>query len=59
MSKPLSRYELGEIMRIHDEQHYRCVDKKYVTKQLEKIYLPPNASRFDVADKVRELERKL
>lgn len=57
--KLLSRYELGEIMRLHDEQHSKCVNPEYLTRQLKRIGLPPNVSRFEVAEKISELERKL
>lgn len=59
MEEKLSRYELGEIKRMHDEQHYKCVDPSYLAQQLERIGLPQKVSRFQVAGRVRELERKL
>ena len=57
--RKLSRYELGEIKRLHDEQHYRCASAEYVAQQLKRIGLPSNASRFEVAEKIRELEKGL
>ena len=59
MEEGLSRYDMGEIQRIHDEQHYRCVTPEYVAKQLARIGLPPEASRFEVAQRISELEKKL
>ena len=52
----LSRYDLGMIKKMHDEQHYTCVDQKYLAEQLEKIGLPSNVSRFEVAQKIKQLE---
>ena len=59
MEEKLSRYKLGEIQRMHDEQHYKCVDQQYLAQQLKRIGLPPKVSRFQVAERVREFERKL
>lgn len=59
MEEKLSRYELCEIKRLHDEQHYRCVTPKYVAQQLARIGLPSKVSRFEVAQKISELEKKL
>jgi len=59
MEERLSRYDLGEIKRMHDEQHYKCVDPKYLAQQLKRMGLPLNVSRFQVAERVRELEREL
>ena len=59
MEERLSRYELGEIKRMHDERHYKCVDQKYLAQQLERIGLPPKVSRFQVAERVRELENPI
>ena len=52
----LSRYELGEIKRIHDTFHYMCVSIEYLSQQLERIGLPPRVSRYDVAQRVRGIE---
>ncbi len=57
MEERLTRYELGMIIRMHDEQNYRCVTQEYIAQQLKRIGLPPNASRFEVAQKVRELSQ--
>ncbi|MBS3151398.1 hypothetical protein J4443_03410 [Candidatus Woesearchaeota archaeon] len=59
MAEGLTRYELGIIKQMHDEQHYKCVNQEYLAQQLRRIDLPPNVSRFDLAEKVRELERKI
>jgi len=59
MEEKLSRYELGEIRRLHDEQHYKCVNPEYLAQQLARIDLPPEVSRFEVAQRISELERKL
>ncbi|MBI5804164.1 hypothetical protein HY450_02880 [Candidatus Pacearchaeota archaeon] len=59
MEERLLRYELGEIRRMHDEQHYKCVFKEYLSKQLKRMGLPTRVSRFELAEKVRELESKL
>ena len=54
----LSRYELGEIKKLHDEQHYRLVSPEYVDSQLRRIGLSRTASRFEVAERTKEIERK-
>ncbi len=59
MEERLSRYELGEIKRMHDEQHYKCVDPEYLAQQLKRMGLPPKVSRFELAEKIRELESQL
>lgn len=43
---------------MHDEQHYKCVDPEYLARQLKKIGLPSKVSRFELAERVRELERE-
>ena len=53
----LTRYQLGEIERLHDTSHQMCVRPKYLHQQLERIGLPPRVSRFEVAQRVREIER--
>lgn len=58
-SPGLSRFELGEIQRMHDQRHYMCTPPEYLAEQLARIGLTPNASRFEVAQRVSELERKL
>lgn len=57
MEEKLSRYELGEIEKIWDEKYYRCVGSAYLDKQLEKTGLSRKVSRFQVAEKVRAVER--
>ena len=52
----LTRYELGQISKMHDEAHYRCIDRKDLAKQLEMIGLPARTSRFDLAQRLREIE---
>ena len=59
MEEKLSRYELGEIQRMHDEQHYKCIDPKYLAQQLAQIGIPPKVSRFGLSERIRELEREL
>jgi len=59
MEERLTRYELGIIQKMHDEQNYRCVSQEYLTQQLKRIDLPPEVSRFQVAERVRELEKEL
>ena len=59
MAERLTRYELGMIVQMHDEQHYKCVDKEYLAQQLGRIDLPPNVSRFELAERVKELEREI
>jgi len=59
MEEKLSRYELGEIRRMHDEQYYKCVNPEYLAQQLERIGLPPKVSRFELSERIRELEREL
>ncbi len=58
MEERLTRYELAEIKRMYNEQHYRCLDPKFLAQQLKRIDLPPNVSRFELAERVREIERK-
>ncbi len=57
MVERLTRYELGIIQQTHDRQHYTCASSEYVAKQLKRIDLPPEASRFEVAERIREIER--
>ena len=59
MTEKLSRYELGEIQKLHDEAHYRCVSPEYLANQLKKIDLSVHCSRFEVAMRVQELERDI
>jgi len=59
MNETLTRYDLGEIRRLHDEAHYRQVTPDYVAKQLARIGLSKDVSRFEVAERVRELERDI
>jgi len=59
MAERLTRYELGIIIQMHDQQHYKCVDQEYLAQQLRRMDLPPHVSRFELAEKVRELERKM
>ena len=55
----LTRYEIGLIQQMHDEQQYRCVDQAYLTQQLNRIGLPEKVSRFELAQKVIELEKDI
>ena len=59
MVERLSRYELGEIQRLHDEQHYRCASPEYVADQLKRIGLPARCSRFQVAMRIEEIEHDM
>ena len=59
MAERLTRYELGMIKRMYDEQHYKCVDKEYLAQQLNRIGLSLQVSRFELAEKVGELEIKI
>ena len=52
----LTRYELGQIHKMHDEVHYKCIDRKDLAKQLGIIGLPAITSRFDLAQRLREIE---
>lgn len=56
MEKRLTRYELGEIENMHDRAHYTCVDPEYLAKQLARLNLPPKISRFDLAQRIKEIE---
>ncbi len=58
MVNGLSRYDLRMINEMHDQQGYMCVDQEYLAQQLRRIGLLPNASRFEVAERVRQLERE-
>ena len=57
MIERLSRYQLGQIKKLHDEAHYRNVTPEDVTRELARIGLHSPCSRFQVAERVRELER--
>jgi len=59
MADKLTRYELGMIKQMHDRQHYTCVDPKYLAEQLKRIDLPPRVSRFELAERVREIEQRV
>lgn len=59
MTEKLTRYELGRIQQMHGTAHYTCVDGNYLVQQLKRIGLHPKVSRFDLAQKIKELERKL
>jgi len=59
MKEKLSRYELGCIQQMHDTAHYTCVDRNYLAQQLTRMGLPPKVSRFDLAQRIIELEREL
>ena len=52
----LTRFELGQISQMHDRAHYTCVSPEYLAEQLEKIGLTPRVSRFDLAQKIKEIE---
>ena len=52
----LSRYELGQIQEMHDQINYKCIDRKNLTEQLKIIGLPSRISRFDLAQRLREIE---
>jgi len=56
MEEGLSRYELGVIKQLHDRQHYTCVSHDYLAQQLIRIGLPSDASRFEVAERAKEIE---
>jgi len=55
----LSRYDLGQIKKLHDEQDCRSVTREYVDYQLGRIGLRRDASRFEVAERIKELERRI
>ena len=59
MEERLTRYQLGIIEKIHDEAHYNGVTQEYLAQQLERIGLPPRVSRFNLAQRIKELERQL
>tara|TARA_Y100000294_G_C8396898_1_gene273141 strand:+ start:174 stop:365 length:192 start_codon:yes stop_codon:yes gene_type:complete len=52
----LTRYDLGKIQKLHDTFNYNCASRTHLNQQLERIGLPPNASRFEVAMRKREIE---
>ena len=54
----LSRYELGQIHEMHDQINYKCIDRKNLTEQLKIIGLPSRISRFDLAQRLKEIENK-
>lgn len=55
----ISRFELGMIYKMHDEKHYRCADSVYLAQQLNKIGLPSKVSRFELAERIKEIEREI
>ena len=55
----LSRFELAEIRRMHDEQGYKCINKEHLAEKLAQIGLPPHVSRFEVSERIKELERRI
>lgn len=59
MVERLTRYELGMIQQMHDEQHYKCIDPKYLAQQLKRMGLPPKVSRFELAERIRKIEREI
>jgi hypothetical protein len=54
--KRLTRYKLGIIKEMHDRADYTSVDKDYLAQQLRRIGLPPKVSRFELAQRIKELE---
>ena len=58
-TEKLTRYEIGLIQQMHDQQQYKCVDPAYLVQQLKRIDLPEKVSRFELAQKVIELEKDI
>ena len=59
MGERLTRYELGTIKQSHDRAHYTCIKADDLAHQLKKIGLPPDASRFEVAERIRQIENDM
>ena len=58
MDERLTRYELGCIAQAHDRAHYTCITEDDLARQLAKIGLPPNVSRCEVAERIRQIEAR-
>ena len=58
MAEKLTRYEMGAIQKLHDNAHYMCVSRDYLTQQLARLNLPMHVSRFDLAQRIKEIERE-
>ena len=52
----LTRYELGQISQMHDEVDQKCINREELAKQLQIIGLPPKVSRYNLAQRLREIE---
>lgn len=59
MEEGLTRYELGTIKQAHDRAHYTCITADELARQLRRIDLPYDASRFDVAERIRQIEKDM
>ncbi len=58
MAEKLTRYEMGEIRKLHDAFGYGCrkVSRDYLTQQLARLGLPSRVSRFDLTQRIRGIE---
>ena len=52
----LTKYELGQISQMHDEVNQKCINREELAEQLQIIGLPPKVSRYDLAQRLREIE---
>ena len=59
MEERLTRYELGEIKQTHDRAHYINIDTNDLAHKLKRIGLSPNASRSEVVERVRQIEKDM
>ncbi len=59
MQEKLTRYELGIINEMHDKAHYTCINQKYLAQRLNRLNLPLNVSRFNLAQHIKEIETRI
>lgn len=55
----LTRYKLGIIRQMHDSAHYTWVSQEYLTEQLARVGLPSKVSRFQLAQRIEEIELRM
>jgi hypothetical protein len=60
MAEKLTRYEMGEIGKLHDafSYGYKAVSRDYLTQQLARLGLPSRVSRLNLAQRIKEIERE-
>ena len=50
---------MGVIQQMHDTMHYNCTTQKDLKKQLSRLGLQPPVSRYDVAQRIKEIESRM